>query len=253
LIIILLNTTNIGKKSIFKETISFDFTGFQLQNFEHLLTGAAPGDVSSASSLSAFLTATTDPSVFRLDHLEPSQLLDNPTGEIEVSLGEFPPPDLSSFPTDLFNFTDPLTFGNGLDMGMGMGMGMGLGMGIAPGFSQTGNSMQQPQQDVFFQSLAVAQPSTAATDSMQSAYNPDEFLDFGAAEFQAVAPSSSLNGYTTPTTITPHSTTSTATTGYTPPAGAANSSYRRVGGSWNKQFVQAQTPSPPRSVGVTQS
>lgn len=156
----------------------------------------------------------------------------NPTGEIEVSLGEFPPLDLSLFPPELFNFSDPFSVG----------------------LSQVDSTI--PQEFYIPQAMStgsmdgIAQTSSRNSSPSNVSYNPDDYLDFGtsssfgdASDFQAA---SSAVGAVAGGTPAPAAGT------YVPPAGAANSSLRRVGGSWNKQFAKAQTPSPPRTTGMTQ-
>lgn len=192
--------------------MSFNFEPFHLSNLENLLSG------STDDNLSAFLNSTNNPSIFELGNIDPSQLTAEPTGEIEVSLGDSL--DLSVFPSDLFNFGDPFSMPQ-------------MGSTAASEFY-----IPQPIPN----DGAVEGERHDSTSNM--GYNPDDYLDFG--------PSSTF-GETNdiPVAAAAQAGSCAASNGaYVPPAGAANSSIRRVGGTWTKQ---AQTPSPPRTTGMTQS
>lgn len=162
--------------------------------------------------------------------MDPNDLMAHPTGEIEVSLGDSL--DLSSFPPELFlsdTFAIPLP---------------------EPGHAIPQNFFA-PQTMAVTTSDGIPRVSSHGSSPSSVSYNPDDYLDFGASsifgdtnDIPIMVPSvDSVN----PTTAVQNAEV------YVPPAGASNSSYRRAGGSWTKQFVNAQTPSAPRATGMTQS
>ncbi len=175
-----------------------------------------------------------------MTNLDSSQLLANPTGEIEVSLGESPPLDFSLFPSELFNFHDPfVTILPDVGHVATQELFMHPSLSTVDGTPQVGNINSSNDNN---SNDTNHDPSS----SSNVGYNPDDYLDFG--------PSSGLGepGDFQNTAVATVNMAS-GTGGYVPPAGAANSSFRRVGGTWNKAFLKTQAPSPPRITGVTQS
>ncbi|KAF5351815.1 hypothetical protein D9756_007408 [Leucocoprinus leucothites] len=200
------------------ETLSFNLEPFHLSNLDNLLSG------STDEVLSTFLTGTSDPGVFELSNIDPSRLTAGPTGEIEVSLGDsLNHLDLSLFPSSLFSIGDS--------------------------FNLSQNNTTAPE---FYIPQPIPIPNDGVTQAMNHevsaanmGYNPDDYLDFGA---------SSAFGETNDMPLLASEAASAqadqcvANMGpYVPPSGAVNSAIRRVGGSWTKQFMKAQT------TGLTQS
>ncbi|KAJ3574651.1 hypothetical protein NP233_g1631 [Leucocoprinus birnbaumii] len=193
------------------ETATFNFEPFHLSNMENLLSG------STDEVLSTYLTGTNDPGVFELSNIDPSQLTTGPAGEIEVSLGDAFNLDLSLFPSSLFR-----------------------------------DSFDLSQANTTIPDLYISQPipshSAIQMESHESSnanigYNPDDYLDFGETNDIPLLASGGTAG---------QADQYAAHMGpYVPPTGAANSSIRRVGGSWAKQYLKTQTPSP-RTTGLTQ-
>ncbi|KAJ7782872.1 hypothetical protein B0H16DRAFT_471606 [Mycena metata] len=82
-----------------QEFLSFDLPQ---NNSLHSWGGDASSDY---TDIQAILSATGDPSVYQLSNFDPQSLLDHPTGQLEVSLGQMnfpgfddPIPNLSDFP-----------------------------------------------------------------------------------------------------------------------------------------------------------
>lgn len=166
--------------------------------------------------------------------MDSPKLLAAPIGAVEVSMGEFPPLDLGFFASELFNFHDPFAtalpdVSNTIAQELFMNPSQAATDGVPQGVGNGGGNSHDPS------------PLSNAN------YNPDDYLDFGPSctfgeggDFQDAGPATTVEAVG-------------STGGYVPPAGATNSSLRRVGGTWNKGFLRGQTPSPPRITGVTQS
>ncbi|KAJ7200817.1 hypothetical protein GGX14DRAFT_659531 [Mycena pura] len=154
------------------------------------------GNVSSEyDDFQAILSATGDPSIFQLSNFDPQSLLDHPTGQLEVSLGnmEFPGfddpiPDLSDLP--FFASQPPSELSNDLTS--------------------------------FFTQI---ESPTSPSHDVSGIFNGDDYLNFdGHSPDTTLSPSQP--------TPAPSSAADTTRTPYVPPSGAAHSSTRRVSGTW---------------------
>ncbi|KAJ6593691.1 hypothetical protein B0H19DRAFT_1056187 [Mycena capillaripes] len=173
-----------------------------------------PGqDSSEFNDIQAILSATGDPSIFELSNFDPQSLLDHPTGQLEVSLGQmnFPGfedsiPNMSDFP-----YYQPYT--------------ADIGPTELPGDFTT----YFPPMD----------PPTSASHDFGGSYNADDFLNFDGNG------SDTSSSQSAPAAEEP----SDAARPYVPPSGASLSSTRRVGGTWGRRPA-SESPidqSPPRS------
>ncbi|TFK75332.1 hypothetical protein BDN72DRAFT_787252 [Pluteus cervinus] len=187
------------------------------------------------ATLQAFLSSTGDPSIFQLSNFDPQSLATNPTGEIEVSLGQvaFPYetdssghqlPDFSSF-----TFVSPTADPNPV-----------------PALETPIHSVDPLAHDFtkFF--------SDTEAPLDYSSYNADDYLNFDNSTISddSHAPTPVERRVSGGAPLTPAVIPSSS---YVPPAGAAYSSTRRVAGSWKPPFHAADSPldhSPPRPWGV---
>lgn len=207
--------------------VSFGLQPITLQNVRSWIT--EPGAFDEA--MQALLSATGDPSIFQLDNFDANTLTSNPSGEIEVSMGNSTPyPFDSSFIPDFsgFDFSGPSTM-----------------------TSQTlaANSQSPTDEAAEYTSLFSGNVMYSPLDPEN--YNADDFINFdgGAALFQTNPSADTLS------TSQPLDQTSERLhpTPYAPPAGAVYSSTRRVAGSWKPSFAISDShmdASPPRSWGV---
>ncbi|KAF7375984.1 HMG box domain-containing protein [Mycena sanguinolenta] len=176
-----------------------------------------PGqDSSDFNDLHAILSATGDPSIFELSNFDPQILLDNPTGPLEVSLGQMD-----------FPFGDPIP-----------------NMADLPYYGSQ-SYVPDPSPTTDFQSdLASLFPllnSAPTSNDFGGNYNADDFLNLdGNPSDTAPAPAvEQRSPETTP-----------GRPAYVPPSGAAQSSTRRVGGKWRPPPESPVDQSPPTSWGV---
>lgn len=210
-----------------QDFVSFGLQPITLQNVRSWIT--EPGAFDEA--MQALLSATGDPSIFQLDNFDANTLTSNPSGEIEVSMGNSTPyPFDSSFIPDFsgFDFSGPSTM-----------------------TSQTlaANSQSPTDEAAEYTSLFSGNVMYSPLDPEN--YNADDFINFdgGAALFQTNPSADTLS------TSQPLDQTSERLhpTPYAPPAGAVYSSTRRVAGSWKPSFAISDShmdASPPRSWGV---
>ncbi|KAJ6497877.1 hypothetical protein C8R45DRAFT_899415 [Mycena sanguinolenta] len=173
-------------------------------------------DSSDFSDLHAILSATGDPSIFELSNFDPQLLLDNPTGPLEVSLGQMD-----------FPFGDPIP-----------------NMADLPYYGSQSYAADASPTD-FHSDLASLFPlmnsSAPTSNDFGGSYNADDFLNLdGNTSDTALAPAVEQRS--------PETTPSRPT--YVPPSGAAHSSTRRVGGKWRPPPESPVEQSPPTSWGV---
>ncbi|KAJ7188483.1 hypothetical protein C8R46DRAFT_22145 [Mycena filopes] len=165
---------------------------------------------SDYTDIQAILSATGDPSVFAISNFDPQSLLDHPTGQLEVSLGQM------NFP----NFDDPIPNLTDLPYYGSQSYGPDVGPHQFPGdFSALFTPMNTPAQDY------------------HGSYNADDFLNFdeNAPDASSSRPAPAAEQ---PTPESPRP--------YVPPSGAALASTRRVGGRWRPPPSPLEQ-SPPRS------
>ncbi|KAJ7675097.1 hypothetical protein B0H17DRAFT_1140526 [Mycena rosella] len=180
-----------------QEFLSFDLPNPQINSW----TGHNSSDY---ADIQAILSATGDPSIFQLSNFDPQTLLDHPTGQLEVSLGQMafpgfddPIPNLSDFP-----YYDP-----------------------QPYPINTGANEFEGDFTLFPSIEAHPAPSHEFSGN----YNADDFLNFDENASDATSTRPAPVGQRTSETSRP----------YAPPAGAALSSTRRVAGSWSRPPVFA--------------
>ncbi|KAJ7128884.1 hypothetical protein C8R43DRAFT_957402 [Mycena crocata] len=178
-----------------EHSASQEFLSFDVPNPMTSWNGHNPGEF---DDIQAILSATGDPSIFQLSDFDPQTLLDHPTGQLEISLGQMsfpgfddPIPNLSDFPYYL-----PQSYS--ADIGP-----TDMGGELASLFPHMGDS-------------------TLAPHEFNGNYNGDEFLNFDEN-------SSDLSRSVLPGEQRSSDATSQP---YVPPAGAIHSSTRRVAGSW---------------------
>jgi hypothetical protein len=209
-----------------QDFVSFDLQPAVLQNVRTWIN--QPGAFDDA--MRALLSVTGDQSIFQLDNFDPNTLLSNPSGEIEVSMGQPAPyPFDSTFIPDF----------SGFDFS-----------GSSTTASQTTAAGQSPTDEVAeYASFLSGHANYSSLD--YESYNADDFINFDG--FPTLNPA--VSPADMPTTSQPLEQTSEMPqpTPYAPPAGAAHSSTRRVAGSWKPSFAISDSPievSPPRSWGV---
>ncbi|KAJ6603110.1 hypothetical protein B0H10DRAFT_644679 [Mycena sp. CBHHK59/15] len=149
-------------------------------------------------SFQAILSATGDPSIFQISNFDPQSLLEHPTGQLEVSLGQL------SFP----GFDDANPIPDITD----------LGFYIPDSFRSYGNDVPANEYGSGMELLFPA-IEPAPNQDFGAVYNADDFLNFDDTSDARPAPSS-------------EQPTSQTSRPYVPPSGAAHSSTRRVGASW---------------------
>lgn len=159
-------------------------------------------DSSGYDDIQAILSATGDPSIFQLSHFDPNALLEHPTGQLEVSLGQMvfpgfedPIPNLSDFSS----YYTPEPYPADIDS-------TAFGGNLA--------------------SLFPTMETNAPTShDFGGNYNADDFLNFddNSSDASSSRPAPAVE-QRSPDTNRP----------YAPPSGAALSSTRRVGASWTK-------------------
>lgn len=183
-------------------------------SFDLPQTNSWPGHESSEfNDIQAILSATGDPSIFELSNFDPQSLLDHPTGQLEVSLGQmnFPGfedsiPNMSDFP---YFSSQPYT--------------TDIGPTELPG-------------DFYFPPVDAP---TSISHDFSGSYNADDFLNFDGNASDVSSSQSAPPAEEPSDTPRP----------YVPPSGAAFSSTRRVGGSWGRP-PPSDSPidqSPPRT------
>ena len=210
-----------------QDFVSFDLQPNALQNVRSWIN--EPGTFDEA--MQALLSATGDPSIFQLDNLDASALVTNPSGEIEVSMGQPAPyPFDSSFIPDFsgFSFTESSTM-----------------------VSQTfpANSISPTDEAAHYATLCSGNTVYPSLD--HNIYNPEDFINFDGVP----SSNSAVSPVNIPSTsqLLDQTSETLQSTPYLPPAGAAHSSTRRVAGSWKSSFAILDSPldvSPPRSWGV---
>ncbi|KAJ7874693.1 hypothetical protein B0H14DRAFT_3859668 [Mycena olivaceomarginata] len=193
-----------------QEFLSFDLPNPQMNSWT--------GHESEFNDISAILSATGDPSIFQLSNFDPQSLLDHPTGELEVSLGQM---DFAGFDDSIHN----------------------LNLGDYPYY---GSQPYMTPSAEFSSDLASLFPpvNTSTSNDFSGNYNAEDFLNFDghasdASSSQPVPVVEQRSPETTPTR-----------TPYVPPSGAAFSSTRRVGAKWVPP-PSAESPvdqSPPRTM-----
>ncbi|KAJ7251782.1 hypothetical protein B0H12DRAFT_1185159 [Mycena haematopus] len=189
-----------------QEFLSFDLPNPQMQWTGH--------DSSGFSDIHAILSATGHPSIFELSNFDPQSLLDHPTGQLEVSLGQMNFPD----------FSDPIP-----------------SMADLPYYvSQPYAADSDVNPSEFPSDFASLFPlmNGSATSDFNGTYNADDFLNFDAntSDASPAAPGMERSPETTP-----------SRPAYVPPSGAALSSTRRVGGKWRPPESPTSEQSPPRT------
>ena len=183
-------------------------------------------------AIQALLSATGHPSIFQLDNFDASVLTSNPSGEIEVSMGQQAPYSFDSgFIPDFSGFDFTGTAGSSA-----------MSSQII-----TGNGLSPTDESPDFASLF---PDALCSPTELDVYNADDFIDFdGSAHITSSSTVETLGTSQAADTISG----TRPPVPYIPPAGAAYSSTRRVAGSWKPSFATLDSPidvSPPRSWGV---
>ncbi|PFH52009.1 hypothetical protein AMATHDRAFT_57692 [Amanita thiersii Skay4041] len=204
--------------------VSFDIPQLQLPASQPWLANGQVNEFEEA--LQAFLSTTTDPSVFQLNNIDADFLTANPGGEIEVSMGQLPLA-FETFLTSEGTISDFTAFD----------------------FS----SMAGPSSQSLDVISAVTDVNSAVPTGDSVTYNADEFLNFDET-FNAIPSLSSPRPHTN--ALNDGQSTSTPSGSYVPPPGAAYSSTRRVGATWKPVFLDSDSVierSPPKSWGVPAS
>ncbi|KAJ7502787.1 hypothetical protein B0H11DRAFT_1711498 [Mycena galericulata] len=192
-------TTSGNCQRCYQEFLSFDLPNPQMNDWTE-----------QNLDIQAFLSATGDPSIFQLTGFDPESLLQHPTGQLEVSLGEI------TFPS----FDDPIP-----------------NLSDFPHFSPQRTEFGSDMAGLF---PAVMEPSTPAFHDFGGNYNADEFINFDENSSDSSMSREPPVEQRSPVTPRP----------YVPPAGAAFSSTRRVAGSWRPPSFSTPSPieqSPTRS------
>jgi hypothetical protein len=184
------------------------------------------------------MSTTGDPSVFQLSNFNIQDLLSNPEGEIEVSLGQIPFSfgQQSSNGPDMFchyNFGSPVA-----------GPSLQSTENTNVNLSQTLSSNETlPDFSTFFSNQPPNGSASIPEQRDSNSFSNDnifQFLDLEAAgPADAPASSQAFSTYTN-TSLDQDSIQSTHTMPpgpYVPPTGAAYSSTRRVAASWKPPFV----------------
>ncbi|KAF8626844.1 hypothetical protein AX15_004673 [Amanita polypyramis BW_CC] len=210
------------------EFVSFDMQSFSAASSHEWLDNGQSRELEEA--LQAFLSTTADPSIFHLNNIDVDLLTANPTGEIEVSMGQVP-----------LAFENLLSPENELSIPDFMSFDFS---------HMAGPSLQSPD-TIPLTDNTSPQPlrlSSELSDNM--AYNAEEFLNFDEISMNVIppagAPPDSQDGGGTSET---RSSVPPCSSSYVPPSGAALSSTRRVGATWKPPFIEKER-SPPRARGV---
>jgi len=215
-----------GNNLTTSDFVSFDLQPIALQNVRSWIS--EPGVFDEA--IQALLSATGDPLIFQLDNFDASALTANPSGEIEVSMGQsalypFDPsfiPDFSGF-----NFAESSTT-------------------VSQTF--TANSISPTDEAAHYASVFSGNTLYSSLD--HDSYNAADFINFdGVPDSISISPAD----IPSPSQLLDQTSETLQSTPYLPPAGATHSSTRRVAGSWKPSFAIYDSPidvSPPRSWGV---
>lgn len=217
-----------------QDHVSFEIQSLSMQNMHPWM----PCDDTSGfdESMQALLSGTGDPSIFQLSNFD-TNLISNPTGEIEVSMGQFP------FAFDAQNNFLPQDFANFDFSHLNPDIPGSLPIDPSPGFSS------------LFPTL------DSSSIEYNGSYDADAFINYddqGPLEPPASRVASSVRSLPVQQTEERPSgmAVSPSTAPYAPPPGAAYSSTRRVAGSWKPSFAivdSALDHSPPRAWGVPAS
>ncbi|KAI6044670.1 hypothetical protein EDC04DRAFT_326532 [Pisolithus marmoratus] len=195
----------------YQDFLNFDVGFPENDTFSQAHQGVT--DVLQFEGLQDIMSMSTGDGLFGLANLDPLSLVSHPQGELEVSVGaDVQPRDFSG---DLFANFDFSTLKQPMD----------FNPASAVNEADDLVSLLQAPNDPEGQAYSMArqrQPSLFTQDVMQ-------FLNLEVAE-------GVLQDATVPpaaSTVSPQQVTNTPVAGqYVPPAGAANSTVRRVGGSW---------------------
>jgi hypothetical protein len=205
-------------------------------------------DTAFVDTLSALINTTDHPSIFELDNFDPNALLEHPSGEIDVSLGEF------NFDATQFNFGDFDFSAPALQSTTDSGS-------IAPtdtNFNDFASLFSSPNPVVDTTSVPAVPPQQQHREFSFNSDNMLDYLNFDTTLDPAVAqPPPQQQQHAAP--LLDHSFGATPapvpapSSHYVPPAGAAYSSTRRVAASWKPRFAAPDSPidhSPPHPWGV---
>lgn len=155
-------------------------------------------------SLQALLSATDDPSIFQVHNFDANSLNANPTGQLELSIGQIPT-----------NYEAESYFGNSFN-----GFGFNL-----HGYGSEGQMASTDQSDFSFFS-----PDMALSD--MGSFAGEEFITYDdSVPLSSMPPTPSTQLQVVSEHEIHHPTP------YVPPAGAVHSSNRRAAGSWKISAV----------------
>ncbi|KIK09377.1 hypothetical protein K443DRAFT_1017 [Laccaria amethystina LaAM-08-1] len=158
-------------------------------------------------SLQALLSATDDPSIFQVHNFDASSLNANPTGQLELSIGQIP----TNYEADSY-------FGNSFN---------GLGFNLY-GYGSEGQMASSDQPDFSFLSTDIA-----LTD--MGSFTGEEFITYDDAPSSVPLSSMPPTPSTQLQVVSEHEIHHPIP--YVPPAGAVHSSNRRAAGSWKISAV----------------
>jgi hypothetical protein len=228
---------------ISKEYVTFDLPASIQQSIPGWLQGAEGS--SFEETLQALLSSTGDPSVYQLSNVSSDDIINRPLEEIEVSMGEMP-----------FTTHDPFNFDTNLDFSSFMAQSQDQST-----VTSSAQDMQPLLQDfsVLFSDKPMDQ---SQRDFSSSDSNIFQYINLEPTLKDDDSPDTAA--YPTPSPqnekiiAKPATTPSTSQhTPYTPPAGAALSSTRRVAANWKPSFSgRPDSPvdhSPPQQWGVSAS
>ncbi|KAG1716098.1 hypothetical protein ID866_1070 [Astraeus odoratus] len=233
-----------------------DFFKFDVGFPQNNSFGELPQDNADSlqvDGLQDILSMSGNDGVFSLTNFDPSTLVSHPQGELELAMG--PQVESYDFSNSLFtNFDVPSLEQQSMDLNPAANT-------IIPNTTDDLASLFQvpsnPEAQAFF-SVQQRQPSMFTQDVMQ-------FLNLeveeNALQDATVAPTSTVTPqqvrapphphlHAQPMPIFTQVTNAPVASGmvqYVPPAGAMNSSNRRVAGSWKVPVAAAESPSEPRS------
>ncbi|KAH7888303.1 hypothetical protein F5I97DRAFT_1924817 [Phlebopus sp. FC_14] len=229
-----------------EELLNFDIPFNQSQTFAEFQQGV-PDD-----GLQGLLSMTGANGVFSLSNISPSDILANPQGQLEIAMG--PPPNTLDFNGDPFADFDFSAWESRSESSH-LADAAVAPTSVPDDFTLLFQTPNNPEISTYT-TVPQRQPSLFTQDVMQflnleaadGTAAPQDVTAVPPAAFTTVAPQQVRPLHPAHAQPTPIFTQMTNTpmvgypAGYVPPAGAANSSSRRVAGSWKPSLPIPESP-----------